>query len=293
MTNIQRIGFIGLGNMGLPMAQNLAAAGHDVTGFDPASPETTLPLAQDAAVAADGADVVILMLPNGAIATSVAQAVVPIMAPGAMLIDCSTVDIESARTIHGLAAEAELDCLDAPVSGGSGGAFGGTLTFMVGGTDAAFHRASSLFDVMGSKAVHCGDASAGQAVKICNNMLLSITMIGACEAFNLGEKLGLDAQRLFDVMSTSSGNCWPVNSYCPVPGVGPQSPADRDYAPGFATDLMVKDAGLAQAAADQTATPTPLGAHAANLYGQMQREGMGEMDFSAVIQYLAKRTRNS
>lgn len=293
MATQQTIAFIGLGNMGLPMAENLAAAGQDIRASDPAAPETHLLMADSAADAANDADIAVMMLPNGAISLSVAESILAVLKPGGLLIDCSTIDVESAKAIDNLAQDAGVDYLDAPVSGGSGGAKAGTLTFMVGGTKQAFERGKPLFDVMGSKAVHCGAASAGQAVKICNNMLLSITMIGACEAFNLGEQLGLDPQRLFDVMSTSSGNCWPVNTYCPVPGVGPESPADRGYAPGFATDLMVKDAGLAQAAAEQGEVSTPLAAHAAHLFQQMQKDGMGEMDFSAMIQYLRTQNRQS
>lgn len=293
MTASKAIAFIGLGNMGLPMASNLAAAGHAVTGLDPALATAPFPLAPSASDAVKDADVVILMLPNGAISQAVASEVITFLSDGTLLIDCSTIDVESAKAVHAMASAKGVHCLDAPVSGGSGGAAAGTLTFMVGGTEMAFQRAQPLFDIMGSKAVHCGEASAGQAVKICNNMLLSITMIGACEAFNLGEKLGLNPQRLFEVMSTSSGSCWPVNTYCPVPGVGPESPADRDYQPGFAADLMVKDAGLAQAAAADQDVATPMGQQAEQLYRQMQAAGLGEMDFSAMIKYLGQQARNS
>ncbi len=224
------IGFIGLGNMGLPMAKNLAAAGHAVTGYDVTEParaaaaEAGLALASGNTDAVKGADVVVTMLPNGAIARSVAAEILPAMAKGALLIDCSTIDVASARAIHAEAEKAGVLCLDAPVSGGVGGAAAGTLTFMAGGPAEAFEKGRPLFDVMGQKAVHCGDGGAGQAAKICNNMLLGISMIGACEAFTLAERLGLSRERLFDVISTSSGSCWSVNTYCPVPGVGPQSP---------------------------------------------------------------------
>ncbi|MEO0635638.1 MAG: 3-hydroxyisobutyrate dehydrogenase [Pseudomonadota bacterium] len=285
------IAFIGLGNMGLPMAANLVKAGYSLVGFDTQPRQVDFPLADTAANAADTADIVVTMLPNGQIAKAVADSVLPAMAAGSLLIDCSTIDIESAGAIHATAKGASVDCLDAPVSGGAGGATAGTLTFMVGGEEQAFRRAEPLFQIMGSKAVHCGGPAAGQSVKIVNNMLLSTTMAGTGEAFNLGRKLGIDPQKLFDVMSTSSGSCWPVNAYCPVPGVGPESPADRQFEPGFATDLMLKDALLAQQAAHANEVATPMASQAATLFEQMQRSGMGEMDFSAMIKYLANQAR--
>ncbi|MEN0088309.1 MAG: 3-hydroxyisobutyrate dehydrogenase [Pseudomonadota bacterium] len=291
MKSNQTIAFIGLGHMGLPMATNLAAAGHTVIGHDPNVSEAPFPLAAGAAEAADGAHIAITMLPNGDIARAVAEDVIPTMALGGLLIDCSTVDISSAQAIHDLAANADVKCLDAPVSGGASGAAAGTLTFMVGGNEEAYEMAQPLFETMGAKAVHCGGPTAGQGVKIVNNMLLSITMAGTGEAFNLGLELGIDPQKLFDVISTSSGACWPVNAYCPVPGIGPDSPADRDYAPGFAVDLMVKDAKLAQTAADAGGIATPMGQRAAELFEQMQGAGMGKMDFSAMINYLASQHR--
>ncbi|MCV2449665.1 3-hydroxyisobutyrate dehydrogenase, partial [Paracoccus sp. DMF] len=229
-----KIGFIGLGNMGGPMAANLARAGHAVAGFDLAAPMPEgVTRAATAAEAAAGADVVIAMLPNGAILRAVAAEVIPAMAAGAVLCDCSTVDVESARAVAAQAQAAGLGALDAPVSGGIGGAAAGTLTFMVGGSEAAFATVRPLFDVMGQKAVHCGVSGAGQAAKICNNMILGVTMIATCEAFALADKLGLDRQKMFDVVSTSSGYSWSMNAYCPAPGVGPQSPADNGYKPGF------------------------------------------------------------
>jgi len=246
-----KIGFIGLGNMGAPMALNLVKAGHAVTGFDTAAamPEGVT-AAASAAAAASGAEVVITMLPNGAILRAVAAEVIGAMEPGAVLCDCSTVDVDSARAVAGMAEAAGKAALDAPVSGGVGGAAAGTLTFMVGGPDAAFATVKPLFDIMGQKAVHCGGAGAGQSAKICNNMILGVTMIATCEAFALADKLGLDRARMFDVVSTSSGQSWSMTTYCPAPGVGPKSPADNDYTPGFAADLMLKDLRLSQQAED-------------------------------------------
>ena len=222
------IGFIGLGNMGGPMAANLAKAGHTVLGFDLAAPMPQgVTRAATAAEAAAKAEVVITMLPNGAILRSVADEVIPAMQQGAVLCDCSTVDVASARTVAEQAGAAGLLALDAPVSGGIGGAAAGTLTFMVGGTEVAFAIVQPLFAVMGQKAVHCGVAGAGQSAKICNNMILGVTMIATCEAFALADKLGLDRQKMFDVVSTSSGYSWTMNAYCPAPGVGPKSPADN------------------------------------------------------------------
>ena len=239
-----KIGFIGLGNMGAPMAANLAAAGHDVAGFDTAGTTAEgVSVATSATDAASDADVVITMLPNGQILRAVADQVIPAMKPGAVLLDCSTVDVDSARAVADQANAAGLGALDAPVSGGIGGAQGGTLTFMVGGDESAFATAKPLFDIMGQKAVHCGPSGNGQAAKICNNMILGATMIVTCEAFALADKLGLDRQAMFDVVSTSSGSSWSMNTYCPAPGIGPQSPSDNDYKPGFAAELMLA-AGL-------------------------------------------------
>lgn len=289
-----KIGFIGLGNMGGPMAQNLAKAGHAVTGFDVtgACPEDVT-AAASASAAAEDADVVITMLPNGAILRAVADEVIPAMTAGAVLLDCSTVDVESARAVAAQADAAGLGALDAPVSGGTGGAQAGTLTFMVGGGDAAFATAGPLFDIMGQKAVHCGAAGNGQAAKICNNMILGVTMIATCEAFALADKLGLDRQAMFDVVSTSSGYSWSLNAYCPAPGVGPDSPADRDYAPGFAAALMLKDLRLSQQAAEAADADTPMGAQATALYETfVDSEGMGGKDFSAMLPRFAGKGRD-
>ncbi|WP_348541140.1 3-hydroxyisobutyrate dehydrogenase [Thalassococcus arenae] len=289
-----KIGFIGLGNMGAPMAANLIKAGHEVSGFDVAG-VTVEGAAQAASAgeAARGADIVITMLPNGAILRAVAAEVIPVMPPGAVLLDCSTVDVESARAVAEQADAAGLAALDAPVSGGIGGAAAGTLTFMVGGSEAAFAKAQPLFDVMGQKAVHCGPAGNGQAAKICNNMILGVTMIATCEAFALADKLGLSRQAMFDVVSTSSGYSWSLNAYCPAPGIGPKSPADNDYKPGFASELMVKDLGLAQQAAEAADADTPMGAQALALYRQFVEEEDGKgRDFSAMLPRFEKRGRS-
>jgi 3-hydroxyisobutyrate dehydrogenase len=288
-----KIGFIGLGNMGAPMALNLVKAGHTVRGFDLSAPcPEGVTHAGSAAEATLGADVVITMLPNGAILRAVAAQVIPAMEQGAVLCDCSTVDVDSARAVAGQAVEAGLGALDAPVSGGVGGAAAGTLTFMAGGSAEAFAKVQPLFEVMGQKAVHCGDAGAGQAAKICNNMILGVTMIATCEAFALADKLGLDRQKMFDVVSTSSGYSWTMNAYCPAPGVGPKSPADNGYKPGFAAELMLKDLLLSQMAAQSADADTPMGQLAADLYRRFVEDEDGRgMDFSAMLPRFEKRGR--
>jgi 3-hydroxyisobutyrate dehydrogenase len=279
-----KIGFIGLGNMGAPMAANLVVAGHDVVGFDTAVAPDGLMMAGSAAEAASGADVVITMLPNGAILRAVAAEIHPVMTQGAVHLDCSTVDVESARDVAQDAAAKGLTAVDAPVSGGIGGATAGTLTFMAGGPDDAFATVQPLFEIMGQKAVHCGPAGNGQAAKICNNMILGVTMIGTCEAFVLADKLGLDRQAMFDVVSTSSGYSWTMNAYCPAPGVGPQSPADNDYTPGFAAELMLKDLRLSQMAAEAADADTPMGQAATQLYETfVEHENGNGRDFSAML----------
>lgn len=289
-----KIGFVGLGNMGSPMAANLAKAGHAVSGFDVAGASAP-GVAQAATLpeAVAGADVVICMLPDGAILRQVAAEVIPAMARGALLLDCSTVDVESARAVAAEAEAAGLLCVDAPVSGGIGGAAAGTLTFMAGGSVEGFARAQPLFEIMGQKAVHCGEAGAGQAAKICNNMILGATMIATCEAFALADKLGLDRARMFDVVSTSSGHSWSMNAYCPAPGIGPKSPADNGYKPGFAAELMLKDLGLSQQAAEAVDADTPMGARALELYRQFveEEDGRGK-DFSAMLPRFENRRRD-
>jgi 3-hydroxyisobutyrate dehydrogenase len=291
------IGFIGLGNMGGPMAANLVKAGHDVCGFDLVAASCEAARASGITIAADAAScvrdraIVVTMLPAGRHVLAVHREIVPAMTRNALLIDCSTIDVDSARAAHALAADAALLSLDAPVSGGVAGAAGATLTFMAGGSEAAFAAAEPVLAAMGKRSVHCGPGGAGQAAKICNNMLLGISMIGTCEAFALAAKLGLDAQKLYDVVSTSSGNCWSVSVYCPVAGVGPQSPADNGYKPGFAAALMLKDLKLSQAAASGVDAATPLGAAATALYERMLADGEGDRDFSAMLPRLMQAAR--
>ena len=288
-----KIGFIGLGNMGAPMAKNLAMAGHEISGFDLQAPcPDGVIKAASASQLATGKDVVITMLPNGEILRSVANDILPVMENGAVFLDCSTVDVDSARAVAVQAEKAGLMAVDAPVSGGVGGAAGGTLTFMAGGTQAGFAKVEPLFEIMGQKSVHCGGSGAGQSAKICNNMILGVTMIATCEAFALADKLGLDRQKMFDVVSTSSGYSWSINAYCPAPGVGPQSPADNDYKPGFAAELMLKDLRLSQKAAKSVDADTPMGHSATELYEQfVNTEGGEGMDFSAMLPRFEKRQR--
>jgi 3-hydroxyisobutyrate dehydrogenase len=267
------------------MARNLARAGYEVAGFDVAGVDLDgVAAQQSAAAAATGADVVITMLPNGDILRRVAADIIPAMDEGAILLDCSTVDVASARAVAADAKAAGLRPLDAPVSGGTGGAEAGTLTFMVGGTPDAFETARPLLDVMGAKAVHCGPSGNGQAAKICNNMILGATMIVTCEAFALADRLGLDRQALYDVASTSSGQSWSLTTYCPAPGVGPTSPSDNGYRPGFAADLMLKDLRLSQKAAETAGAETPIGRLATELYRAFveDEDGAGR-DFSAML----------
>ena len=286
------IAFIGLGNMGNPMAANLVKAGHDVRGFDLVADNLTtakangLSVAETAAAAVAGADVVITMLPAGKHVLSVYTDIVPAAAKGTLFIDSSTIDVDSARKAHAIANEAGMLSVDAPVSGGVGGAAAGTLTFMTGGAKDAFAKAEPILAPMAGKVVHCGDAGAGQAAKICNNMILGISMIGVGEAFVLAEKLGLSHQALFDVASTASGQCWSLTTYCPVPGPVATSPANNDYKPGFAAALMLKDLKLAQEAAQSAGAVTPLGAQAAQLYGLFEAAGHGGTDFSGIIKFL-------
>ena len=276
------------------MATNLAKAGHDVAGFDVAGTTAEgVRLADSLEAAVAGMDAVITMLPNGSILRQVAAQAIPHMAQGTLFIDCSTVDVESAKNTAQAAEDAGIMSVDAPVSGGIGGASGGTLTFMAGGSTQAFAKAKPLFDIMGQKAVHCGDAGAGQAAKICNNMILGVTMIATCEAFALADKLGLDRQKMFDVVSTSSGYSWSMNAYCPAPGVGPTSPADNGYTPGFAAELMLKDLGLSQQAAEMADADTPMGELARALYAQfVENEDGNGKDFSAMLPRFETRGRN-
>ncbi len=282
------VAFIGLGNMGGPMAANLVKAGHEVLGVDlvpelrEAAAAAGVKIADSAAAA--GADVVVTMLPAGKHVLSVWESLPP--KPGALWIDSSTIDVESARKAHAIAEKKGARAVDAPVSGGVGGAKGGTLTFMCGGADDAFAAAKPILEAMGKRIVHCGGAGAGQAAKICNNMILGATMIATCEAFVLGEKLGLSAQALYDVASTSSGQSWSLTSYCPVPGPVPASPANNGYKPGFAAALMLKDLKLSQEAALASGANTPLGAAAAQLYALFNAAGGAGEDFSGIIGFL-------
>lgn len=290
MTNIA---FIGLGNMGLPMAKNLIGAGHTVQGFD-LSAEVRGALTSAGGTAFDsvggavaGAEVVVSMLPSGKIVEAVYADVFVAASEGALFIDSSTIDVATARKVSADAAAKGFAMVDAPVSGGVGGAAAGTLAFMVGGTADAFASAEPILEPMGAKIVHCGDSGNGQAAKICNNMLLAISMIGVSEAFNLGRKLGLDDQTFYDVAANASGQCWSLTSYCPVPGPVPTSPANNGYQPGFATALMHKDLGLAMEAVNSVAANSPLGQHAADIYAAMNDAGHGDVDFSGVIKKLA------
>jgi 3-hydroxyisobutyrate dehydrogenase len=290
-----RIGFIGLGNMGLPMAQNLIKAGHQVEGVDVTTVATDKlkaaggAVAETAKIAASRADVVITMLPAGAQVREVylgSGGIVENANEGTLLIDCSTIDVASARAVAAAAETRGLLMLDAPVSGGVGGATAGTLTFMVGGPERAFDRALSILEKMGKTIVHAGGAGNGQAAKICNNMILGVSMIAVSEAFVLAEKLGLDKQKLFDIASKSSGQCWSMTSYCPVPGPVPTSPANRDYQAGFTAAMMLKDLALAQDAANTAGAATPMGAEAAALYRLFVGQGAGPKDFSGIVQFL-------
>jgi 3-hydroxyisobutyrate dehydrogenase len=287
------IGFIGLGNMGKPMALNLIQAGFNLRCYDAseaarkAAAEAGATVVDMLADAAYFVQALITMLPDGAIVRQVWEEAAGLLAPGAVAIDCSTIDLESARALHRIASEKGLRPVDAPVSGGVGGATAATLTFMCGGEPDALDAAGPILAAMGRKIVRCGPAGSGQAAKICNNMVLGISMIGVCEAFALADRMGLDRQAMFDVVSTPSGSCWSINTYCPAPGVGPQSPADNDYNPGFAASLMLKDLRLAQDAAAATGAQTPLGAQAAQIYEQFVAEGNGAKDFSAIMLALA------
>lgn len=290
-----RIAFVGLGNMGGGMAANLAKAGHDVRAFDlsaealdKAKAAGCLPVAS-AAEAADGAEAVVTMLPAGTQVEQVyAGGVLDAAAPGAILIDCSTIDVATARRVAALASATRRHAVDAPVSGGIGAAVAGTLTFMVGGTPEAFARAEPFLTAMGKAVIHAGESGAGQAAKICNNMILGATMVATAEAFALAEKLGLDAKAFYAIASVSSGQSWSMTSYCPVPGVGPDSPADRGYEGGFATGLMLKDLRLAMQAATEVGAATPMGTRAREVYEALAEAGEGDRDFSVVIETLRR-----
>lgn len=290
-----KIGFIGVGNMGGPMANNLVKAQHSVTAFDlsdaakKAAEDAGASLAGSAVEAVKGADAVVTMLPAGPHVRGVYMGddgVIDAVAPGTLLIDCSTIDVDSARAAHAAAEAAGLDMLDAPVSGGVGGAEAGSLTFMCGGSDKAFERAKPFLERMGKNIVHAGPAGNGQIAKICNNMMLGATMIATAEAFVLAEKLGLDHQTLWNIASTSSGNSWALSNYCPVPGPVPASPANRDYAAGFTAANMLKDLRLAQAAMASARSASPIGGQAAAIFSLMEAAGMDDLDFSGIIKLI-------
>lgn len=285
------IAFLGLGNMGGPMSANLVAAGHTVRGFDPvpaavaAAAGNGVATFDSAADAVAGADVVITMLPNGDLVKRCYADILPAAKPGALFIDSSTISVNDAREVHALAKSHGVSQLDAPVSGGVKGAVAGTLAFMVGGDDDALERARPVLEPMAGKVIHCGAAGAGQAAKVCNNMVLAVQQIAIGEAFVLAERLGLSAQSLFDVITGATGNCWAVHTNCPVPGPVPTSPANNDFKPGFATALMNKDLGLAMDAVNSTGSAAPLGKHAAEIYAKFATDH-ADKDFSAVIEML-------
>ena len=287
-----RIAFIGLGNMGGPMAANLVKAGHTVSGFDVSLEACSVAGTRGVAIvssieaAVEGAEATITMLPNGALVRSVWEAAVPHAQSGALIVDASTIDVASARAVHDLARAAGLRSLDAPVSGGTEGATAGTLTFMVGGDDAAFAAGEPLLASMGRRIVHCGAAGNGQAAKICNNMILGVTMIAVSEAFNLAEQVGLSHQALFDVASASSGQCYALTTHCPVPGPVPTSSANRGYKPGFAAELMLKDLRLAQEVSAASGAATPLGLAARDIFDRFVAHTGRGRDYSAVVEYL-------
>ncbi len=289
---MSRIAFLGLGNMGMPMAINLAKAGHEVIGFDivPAARDAFEAHGNSAATIGEAvarAEFVVTMLPAGKHVREVYDVVLKQAKPSALLIDCSTIDVATAREVADMAAAEGFTMLDAPVSGGVGGAAAGTLTFMVGGPAPAFERAKPILEAMGKTIVHCGFVGAGQAAKICNNMILGISMIAVSEAFALADRLGLDHQKLFDVASKSSGQCWSLTNYCPAPGPVPNSPANRDWQPGFAAALMLKDLRLSQEAALASGAATKLGAEATNFYAELVQSGFGGKDFSYAYRFLA------
>jgi len=290
-----KIGFIGLGNMGLPMAKNLVAAGHAVTGFDlaaaslEAAAAAGIATAGGAAEAARGAEIIVSMLPAGQHVRGVYTGdggVIAAAEPGALVIDSSTIDVAAAREVAQAAAAAGLEMLDAPVSGGIAGAEAGTLTFMVGGSDQAFERAKPVLEVMGKNVIHAGGPGNGQAAKVCNNMILGISMIALSEAFTLAEALGLGHRKLFEISSKASGSCWAMLNHLPVPGIVETSAANRDYKPGFSAAMMHKDLKLSQAAADQAGVATPLGAEAAALYTLFVNSGNEDLDYSAIVKLI-------
>ena len=288
---MKRIGFVGLGNMGSRMVINLLKANYEVVGYDINEEfiDKLIPNGIHKASSlndiTDDVDVIITMLPNGEVVKKVFETIIGNLKPDTLLTDCSTIDVQTAKDLHKMCSYKNLLSLDAPVSGGVGGAENGTLTFIVGGNEKAYNLMLPLFEVMGKKSVLCGPASSGQAAKACNNMLLATTMIGVGEAFNLGENLGLDLKKLFDVLSTSTGNCWAINTYCPIEGVGPNSPADNNFQPGFSANLMLKDLTIALKAIKDTSTSAPFGTNSQENFKRMVYDDKGELDFSAIINF--------
>ena len=288
---MKRIGFVGLGNMGSKMVINLLQANYEVIGYDINEEfiDKLIPNGIHKASSlndiTDDVDVIITMLPNGEVVKKVFKTIIGNLKPDTLLTDCSTIDVQTAKDLHKMCSDKNLLSLDAPVSGGVGGAENGTLTFIVGGNEKAYNLMLPLFEVMGKKSVLCGPASSGQAAKACNNMLLATTMIGVGEAFNLGENLGLDLKKLFDVLSTSTGNCWAINTYCPIEGVGPNSPADNNFQPGFSANLMLKDLTIALKAIKDTNTSAPFGTKSQENFNRMINDNKGELDFSAIVNF--------
>ena len=288
---MKKIGFIGLGNMGSKMVINLLKANYEVIGYDINKKliDQLIPKGLKKATnlneIPNDVDVIITMLPNGEVVKKVFETIIGNLKPDTLLTDCSTIDVQTAKDLHKMCSEKSLLSLDAPVSGGVVGAENGTLTFIVGGNEKAYNLMLPLFEVMGKKSVLCGPAGSGQAAKACNNMLLATTMIGVGEAFNLGENLGLDLKKLFDVLSTSTGNCWAINTYCPIEGVGPNSPADNNFQPGFSGNLMLKDLTIALKAIKDTNTSAPFGTKSQENYKRMINDSKGELDFSAIVNF--------
>ena len=288
---MKRIGFVGLGNMGSKMVINLLQANYEVIGYDINEEfiDKLIPNGIHKASSlndiTDDVDVIITMLPNGEVVKKVFETIIGNLKPDTLLTDCSTIDVQTAKDLHKMCNDKNLLSLDAPVSGGVGGAENATLTFIVGGNEKAYNLMLPLFEVMGKKSVLCGPASSGQAAKACNNMLLATTMIGVGEAFNLGENLGLDLKKLFDVLSTSTGNCWAINTYCPIEGVGPNSPADNNFQPGFSVNLMLKDLTIALKAIKDTNTLAPFGTKSQENFKRMVDDKKGELDFSAIVNF--------
>ena len=288
---MKKVGFVGLGNMGARMVTNLLNANYEVIGYDINEEFVKQLLPQGLKKASNlndiskDIDIIITMLPNGEIVEQVLDSIIDNLSPGKLMVDCSTIDVDKAKILYKRCEDRKLLFLDAPVSGGIGGAENGTLTFMVGGTENAYKIMLPLFEIMGKKSLLCGSYGTGQATKACNNMLLATTMIGVGEAFNLGKNLGLDPQKLFEILSTSTGSCWAINNYCPIKGVGPESPADNNFEPGFSASLMIKDLSIALKAIESTNTPAPFGTKAQENFGNMVNQKKGNLDFSAITNF--------